>query len=70
MSIIWDIIKAIPMIINAIKSLIAAWKEAKYNSNKKDFEQGTEERDQTKIEESFDSGKAGKPSGLGTIVDD
>lgn len=62
------VLKAIPLIIGAIKAMIAAWRQIQYDGRKKDFQEGTVERDQTKIEESFDSDKAGKPSGHGTIV--
>lgn len=70
LGIVWDIIKSIPAIISAFKAMIAAWKQIKYDGNKKEFEEGTASGDQTKIEDSFDSNKAGKPSGHGTIVDE
>jgi hypothetical protein len=62
------VFKAIPMFIAAAKALVSAWKQIQYDGRKKDFQEGTVERDQTKIEDSFDSDKAGKPSGHGTIV--
>jgi len=62
------VFKAIPVMIAAVRAIIAGWRQIQYDGRKKDFQEGTVERDQEKIEDSFDSDKAGKPSGHGTIV--
>ncbi len=63
-----SIVKAFTTAVALAKAVWAMWKQIQYDGRKKDFQEGTVERDQTKIEESFDSDKAGKPSGHGTIV--
>lgn len=67
---VWDLVKAVPMIISAVKQLVGFWKQMQYDSRKEKFQEGTAERDQTKVEKGFDSEKAGKPSGIGRIVDE
>jgi hypothetical protein len=65
---IWDILSVIPVVISAVKSIYDMWKQMQYDSNKKEFQEGTVKKDQGKVEDSFDSGESGKPSGHGTIV--
>jgi hypothetical protein len=66
---VWNIIKAVPAILAAIKAIIEGWKRLKYEARKEKFQEGTVGRDQTKVEESFDSDKAGKPSGHGKLIE-
>jgi hypothetical protein len=70
LKIIWDVIKAIPVIIGAVRQLFDLWKQSQYDNRKEKFQEGTAERDQTKVEQGFGSDKAGKPSGHGRIVDE
>jgi hypothetical protein len=70
LGVIWEVIKAIPLVISAVRQLFDFWKQIQYDGRKEKFHEGTTERDQTKIEKGFDSGKAGKPSGHGRIVDE
>jgi hypothetical protein len=53
---LWEIIKA-------IKLAWSAWLEHRANLRRKKFEDGVATGDSKKVEESFDSDKAGKPSG-------
>lgn len=63
-------ISVIKMAMELFKAAVNFWKQMKYNERKDAFQEGTVERDQTKVEEGFGSGKAGKPSGHGRIVDE
>lgn len=66
----WELLKAIPLIISAVKELLGFWKQLQYDSRKEKFQEGTVKRDQIKVEQGFGSDKAGKPSGHGRIVDE
>lgn len=60
-------VQAFLKLIGLIKDINNAVKDVQENNRRKDFKEGVDHKDTTKIEDSFDSPNAGKPDKIGDI---
>lgn len=59
--------KTLGEIIGLLKAAYKLWQDGQENARRKDYKEGVEEKDTKKVEDAFDSDKAGKPDKIGDI---
>lgn len=68
LSILWQVVKALPAILALIKQIFSFWHDMREKREDTSFKEGVKEGDSSKIEKGFGSDKAGEPvPGVGTI---